>query len=70
MKRKELIREIRTLSETDLKERARSIAEERMKLRFRKASGQVEQPHRLIALRRELARIQTVLREKKSEHAA
>lgn len=62
MKTKEFLKEIKGLSREDLKEKARSIAEELMKLRFRKVSGQVEQSHRLGQLRRNLARVQTQIR--------
>lgn len=61
MKRKDLLVEIRKLSTVELNERARSVSEELMKLRFRKGTGQVEQSHRFGQLKRELARIRTVL---------
>lgn len=63
MKRQNLLKEIRGLSAQDLKQRARNIAEEMMKLRFRMGTGQLEQTHRVRDLRREFARIQTVLKQ-------
>lgn len=59
MKAKEL-RE-KTLSE--LQKSLRDTREELLNLRLRKQTGQVEHSHRLQELRREVARIQTLLRE-------
>lgn len=64
MKRRELLKELKALSDTDLKERARSIQEELMKLRFRAASGQLEKSHRMRELRRTLARVKTFYKSK------
>ena len=64
MKRKDFLNEIRGLSRDDLKEKARGIAEELMKLRFRLSTGQLDQTHRVRELRRNFARIQTFLKEK------
>ena len=61
MKRKEFLSEIKKMSPKDLKEKRRSMAEELLKLRFRKASGQLEQAHRISILKRELARVETAL---------
>ena len=60
MKRKDLLVELKGLSATDLKTRAKKVAEELMKLRFRRGTGQLEQSSRLGQLRRELARIKTL----------
>ena len=49
------------LSSEDLKEKARSIGEEMMKLRFRHTTGQLEQTSRLELLRKNLARVKTFL---------
>lgn len=69
MKRKDELKELRALSSEDLEERARTAADEAMRLRFRKSSGQQEQTHRLGEARRTLARAQTVLAERSSETA-
>ena len=61
MKRREMIAEIKKLSAEELKTRAVSMAEELMKLRFRKASGQLTQSHHMRTVRRNLARVQTQL---------
>lgn len=64
MKAKEFINQLRGLSEAELREKARSLAEELMKLRFRKASGQLTQTHRLDEIRRNLARVETIIKQK------
>lgn len=61
MKRKEFIESIKGNSKADLVAKAKSLAEELMKLRFRKASGQLEQAHHIPAIRRNLARVRTAL---------
>jgi len=62
MKRKELMSELSKLTAAELKRRGAELAEELMKLRFRKSGGQLEQSHRLRTARRDLARVATVLR--------
>ena len=64
MKRKEFLAEIRGLSDKDLTERARTLAEELLKLRFRNASGQLTQGHRIGELKRNLARVKSLISTK------
>ena len=68
MKRREFHSEISNLSLDELKSRARALSEELMKLRFRAASNQLNQSHRINELRKNLARIQTVLASKRTEN--
>ena len=63
MKSKNQIKDLRALSAQELKQRGAKVAEELMKLRFRNKTGQLQQTHMLLNLRRELARIKTVLAE-------
>ncbi len=56
--------ELRGLSEQELRAKETETAQELFKLRFRHASGQLDNTARLRRLRRELARIKTLLREK------
>lgn len=58
------VAEIRKLSTLELEKKFRDIGEELMNLRLRKQTGQVEKPHMLCSLRRERARINTILAEK------
>ena len=61
MKKKEFLTEIKKLSPAELETKKRSIAEEIFKLRLRKAAGQLEQGHRIRELRKDLARVSTLL---------
>ena len=70
MKSKEFLSEIRAMSLTELKEKARSLSEENMKLRFKRGSGQLEGGHLLSQVRRNLARVMTLITEKERQEAA
>ena len=63
MKRKEKITEYRSMNSDALKEKISGLQEEMMNLRFRHASGQLEQTSQLRNLRREIARINTIINE-------
>ena len=54
--------ELHELSVDDLKARLSELTEERFRLRFRSASESIENPMRFRSLRRDIARIQTILR--------
>ena len=56
--------EIRNLSDADLKARVSELEEERFRLRFRSATETLEQPLRLRTIRRDIARLLTVQRER------
>jgi len=58
------ISEIRDLSPDELKQKERNLADELFKLQFRHATGQIESTAMLRNIRRDIARIKTVLREK------
>lgn len=66
MKRKEFINELNGLDKAALQERAVGLAEELMKLRFKKASKQLEKGHLLTKTRRDLARVKGILASKDS----
>ena len=57
--------EIRELSSDELVSRKRELRQESINLRLQQASGQLERPSLLRDLRREIARIETVLSERK-----
>ena len=44
----------------------KEFREEEFKLRFRHATGQLEKTNRLKALRRDIARVKTLIREKEA----
>jgi len=57
------IKDLRGMSEEDLKERMDDLAAEAMKLRFQQATMQLTHTARPAQLRREVARIKTILAE-------
>lgn len=58
------IKEIRELTANELRSRKRELREQIFHLRLQQASGQLEKPSELRSLRREIARIETVLTQK------
>ncbi len=56
--------ELRALSGQDLVDRLRAAKEELFNLRFQAATGQLTNNRRLQAVRRDIARIYTVMRER------
>ena len=64
MKSTESLKNLKALSVVELKEKGRTISEELMKLRMRVASGQPEQGNRITLLRKEFARVSTVIVQK------
>jgi large subunit ribosomal protein L29 len=56
--------ELRTLPDEALAEKLREAKEELFNLRFQNATGQLDNTARLRAVRREIARIYTVQRER------
>ena len=66
------VNEIRNLSTAELNEKTVSLREELFNLRFQLATGQLENPMRIREVRKTIARIKTVQREKelKAAHKA
>ena len=56
--------EIRELTPDDIKARVAELEEERFRLRFRSATEPLENPLRLRTIRKDIARLKTVLTEK------
>lgn len=56
--------EIRELTDADIRARLAELEEERFRLRFRGATQPLEDPLRLRVLRKDIARLNTVLRER------
>jgi len=61
--------EVRVKTPDQLKASLVDLRKEAFNLRFRRASGQLENTARVREVRREIARIQTVLNEKSRERA-
>ena len=64
MKTVELLSELRGLSVDDLRQRARDLDERVFRLRLQSSMGQAEAGNKVRPLRRERARVMTILREK------
>lgn len=58
--------ELRELSADELSSRLLELRKERFSLRFRSATESIENPMRFRSLRRDIARLMTMLREKES----
>jgi large subunit ribosomal protein L29 len=57
-------KEIRELSAVEITTKIREIRESLLQARMRKMTGQVEKTHELRALRKDVARLETILRQK------
>jgi len=60
-------KEVKDLSTDELKQKDRDLAEELFRLRIRHASGQLESPAMMKNLRKDIARIKTVLRQREGQ---
>jgi large subunit ribosomal protein L29 len=56
--------ELREMSVENLESKLGELTEERFRLRFRSATESIENPMRFRAIRRDIARIKTILEEK------
>ena len=59
--------ELRKLSTEDLNKKIKENKEELFNLRFSRATGNLEKPSRLRELRREVAKMKTIIRERELE---
>ncbi len=57
-------RELNELNEDDLRNRERDLHDQLFRLRIQKAMGHLDVPLKLRQVRRDLARVKTVLRQK------
>ena len=58
--------EIRELGVDELKSREKDLDDQIFRLRIQKSMGQLEAPARVRELRRDLAKVKTILREKQA----
>jgi large subunit ribosomal protein L29 len=61
------IDDVRGMTPDQLAEQLVSLKKEQFNLRFQKATGQVEKTHRVGEVRKDIARIKTVLRTKQAQ---
>ena len=64
------VTEFRDLAVDELRQREKDLDDQLFRLRIQKSMGQIEAAHKVQALRRDLARVKTVLREKETAAAA
>ncbi|MDQ3212707.1 MAG: 50S ribosomal protein L29 [Acidobacteriota bacterium] len=60
------VTECRDLGVDELRQREKDMDDQLFRLRIQKSMGQLEAAHKLKAVRRDLARVKTVLREKET----
>lgn len=58
------VKEIRDMSEAELEQKLVVLKDELFNLRFRSVTGQLDNPMRINEVRKSIARIKTVLRER------
>jgi large subunit ribosomal protein L29 len=63
------VSEIRELSIDVLRDREKELDDQVFRLRIQKSMGQLEAPAKVRELRRDLARVKTILREKEQAEA-
>ena len=63
------VAEIRELSMDVLRDREKELDDQLFRLRIQKSMGQLEAPAKVRELRRDLARVKTILREKEQAQA-
>jgi large subunit ribosomal protein L29 len=61
--------ELRSKSETELKEELQGLLREQFNLRMQKGTGQLSNPARMKSVRRDVARVMTVMNEKTAGEA-
>ena len=61
------IEDVRGMSPDQLTEQLVNLKKEQFNLRFQKATGQIEKTHRVNEVRKDIARIKTVLRAKQAQ---
>ena len=63
-------KEIRELAPTEITTKLRETRDQLLQLRLRKNTGQVEKPHLLREYRKDIARLETILKQKKTTKVA
>lgn len=58
------MQEIRDLSMQELEDKIKDLKEELFNLRFQNATNQLDNPMRIVSVKKDIARVKTVLKEK------
>ena len=64
------IQDVRALNADQLADSLLDLKREQFNLRFQAATGQMEKPHRVNQIRKDIARIKTVMRQASGSDAA
>lgn len=62
------IKEIRQMNDSDLQVKLKDLKVELFNLRFQLATGQLENPMRIGGIRKDIARVKTIIRERELNH--
>ena len=62
--------DVRALSADQLNDELAKLKKEQFNLRFQKATGQLEKSSRILEVRRDIARVKTIARQKAAEAKA
>lgn len=65
MKRKIKVQELRNLAKVELIQRRKNLQQDLFKLNEQRYSGRVDKPHMFSSVKMDIARIETILKEKK-----
>ena len=63
------VRDLQTLTVDELKTRLVELRDERFKLKFRSATEAIDNPMRFLTVRRDIARVETILRARELAQA-
>lgn len=58
--------QIREMTREELEQKYRQLREEHFNLRFQAAAGQIEKPHLIRSVRRDIARVLTIIKEQQA----
>ena len=68
MKINEVVKELRSLSDEELNNKIKESKKELFDLRLKQSTGSLEKPSRIYELRKNIARMKTILNERKNEN--
>lgn len=63
------IADVKALSDSELKNKAQDLKQETLNLRIQQQSGRLEKPSRITEIRKTVARIETVIGQRRAESA-
>ena len=66
MKKAKELKEIRTLSVADLEKKLQGLKKDLFMLRMQHATNQLDNPMQIAAVKKDIARIKTIIREKET----